>query len=129
MGSWGRRHTAVSRALSIRAQLLEEGGPRLWAAMMKELRVVHLGARSSGGRSVLARLQAAGLPLKRVHTVLVTHSHPDHYGGAGRMVEESGATVVTHTDWHTWDSPIHRCDDPDHEHDDEAEATVAGPPW
>ena len=79
--------------------------------------------------ALLSRMDAAGLPLKRVHTVLVTHSHPDHYGGAGRMVEESGATIVTHTDFHTWDTPIHRCDDASHEHDDEAEATVAGPPW
>jgi DNA-binding HxlR family transcriptional regulator len=27
MGAWGRRHTPASRELSIRAQLLEEGGP------------------------------------------------------------------------------------------------------
>jgi DNA-binding HxlR family transcriptional regulator len=58
MGSWGRRHTPASEALSIRAQLLEEGGPPLWKAMMSELRALHLGARRRGP-SVLARLQAA----------------------------------------------------------------------
>ena len=29
-----------------------------------------------------ARSTAAGVPLQRVHTVVVTHSHPDHFGGA-----------------------------------------------
>ena len=32
-----------------------------------------------------ARLAEADLPLRRVHTVVVTHSHPDHFGGAGRL--------------------------------------------
>lgn len=42
------------------------------------------------------RLSAAGIPIKRVHTVVVTHSHPDHFGGAGRVRHESGARIVTH---------------------------------
>lgn len=60
MGSWGRRHTPASRELSIRAQLLEEGGPRLWDELMSELRAIHLGA-TWRGPSVLERLQAAYL--------------------------------------------------------------------
>src|SRR5580692_9607213 len=28
------------------------------------------------------RLTAASIPLHRVHTVVITHSHPDHFGGA-----------------------------------------------
>ncbi len=58
MGAWGRRHTAASRELSIRAQLLEEGGERLWEAFMTELRSLHLGAPVPR-RSVFAELQAA----------------------------------------------------------------------
>jgi DNA-binding HxlR family transcriptional regulator len=58
MGAWGRRHTPVTKELSIRAQLLEEGGPRLWEAFMAELRAMHLGAPAPRG-SVLAELQAA----------------------------------------------------------------------
>lgn len=58
MGAWGRRHRPVSEELSIRAQLLEEGGPRLWKAFMAELRRLHLGAVTTGP-SVLAKLQAA----------------------------------------------------------------------
>jgi DNA-binding HxlR family transcriptional regulator len=58
MGAWGRRHTPASRELSVRAQILEEGGPALWLEFMAELRHLHLG----GPRppvSVFARLQAA----------------------------------------------------------------------
>jgi DNA-binding HxlR family transcriptional regulator len=58
MAAWGRRHTPVSRELSIRAQLLEEGGERMWKAFMAELRSLHLGA-SRPRRSVFAELQAA----------------------------------------------------------------------
>jgi DNA-binding HxlR family transcriptional regulator len=58
MGAWGRRFTAVSPELSIRAQLLEEGGPPLWDALMAELRARHLGAPAPA-RSVVAELQAA----------------------------------------------------------------------
>jgi len=58
MGAWGRRHTAASEALSIRAQLLEEGGEPMWEAFMTELRSLHLGTPSPE-RSVIAELQAA----------------------------------------------------------------------
>ncbi|HVT77818.1 MAG TPA: MBL fold metallo-hydrolase [Acidimicrobiales bacterium] len=46
-----------------------------------------------------ARLAAAGFGIGRVHTVVVTHSHPDHFGGAGRLAEEAGARIVTHDDF------------------------------
>jgi len=58
MGAWGRRHTPVSPELSIRVQLLEEGGPEMWARMMDELRAIHLGAPTTG-KSVLVELRAA----------------------------------------------------------------------
>ncbi|QCK85959.1 helix-turn-helix transcriptional regulator [Phreatobacter aquaticus] len=58
MGAWGRRHTPVSEELSIRAELLEAGGPALWEAFMAELRSLHLGAPAPA-RSVFAELQAA----------------------------------------------------------------------
>lgn len=43
LGAWGRRHLPVTPALSIRAQLLEEGGPALWEDFMEDLRAEHLG--------------------------------------------------------------------------------------
>ncbi|MET3790589.1 winged helix-turn-helix transcriptional regulator [Aquamicrobium terrae] len=60
MGAWGRRHTPVSRQLSVRAELLEKGGPDLWEAFMAELRSLHLDAPQPA-RSVFAELQAAYL--------------------------------------------------------------------
>src|SRR5262245_10859006 len=47
-------------------------------------------------RALQDRLKQAGIRLKHVHTVIVTHSHPDHFGGATRFVRESGARVVGH---------------------------------
>ncbi|MGX1096739.1 winged helix-turn-helix transcriptional regulator [Amorphus sp. MBR-141] len=58
MGAWGRRHTQPSRELSVRAELLENGGPLLWEAFMDELRHLHLGAPRPE-RSVFAELQSA----------------------------------------------------------------------
>src|SRR3954464_9770808 len=58
MGAWGRRHRPASEELSIRAELLEDGGPALWDGFMEELRAIHLGAPMPK-RSVLGELQAA----------------------------------------------------------------------
>ncbi len=58
MGAWGRRHTPASEELSIRAQLLEEGGPSMWAAFMDELRSLHLDGPPPAV-SVFGQLQAA----------------------------------------------------------------------
>jgi DNA-binding HxlR family transcriptional regulator len=58
MAAWGRRHLPVSEELSIRAELLEQGGPPLWEAFMAELRHQHLGAPAPQ-RSVFGELQAA----------------------------------------------------------------------
>jgi DNA-binding HxlR family transcriptional regulator len=60
MGAWGRRHLPVSEEMSIRARLLEEGGPQLWDDFMDELRAAHLGAkRRKSGVTVAERLRAA----------------------------------------------------------------------
>ena len=58
MGAWGRRHAPASQELSIRAQLLEEGGPAMWDELMDELRARHLHAAANSS-AVLERLQAA----------------------------------------------------------------------
>ncbi len=42
------------------------------------------------------RLKQAGLGVKDVHTVIVTHSHPDHFGGATRFAKQSGAKIIAH---------------------------------
>jgi DNA-binding HxlR family transcriptional regulator len=58
IGAWGRRFTPATRQLSIRARLLEEGGPAMWEAFMTELRSVHLGAEPPQ-RSVIRELTEA----------------------------------------------------------------------
>jgi DNA-binding HxlR family transcriptional regulator len=58
MGSWGRKFLAVSEELSIRAELLEKGGPAMWEDFMTELRAMHLGTPAPQ-RSVFADLRKA----------------------------------------------------------------------
>jgi DNA-binding HxlR family transcriptional regulator len=64
LGEWGRHHLPVTRELSIRAQLLYEGGAKMWEEFMEELRAMHLGspsatARKPAGAGVLQRLNEA----------------------------------------------------------------------
>ncbi|WP_437667572.1 winged helix-turn-helix transcriptional regulator [Sorangium sp. So ce1182] len=60
LGAWGRRHLPASEELSIRAQLLEEGGPALWDRFTAELREAHLGMPAGReGPRVAEQLQAA----------------------------------------------------------------------
>ena len=59
--------------------------------------VVDPGLPGRGTLKVLTkRLASAGIPLARVHTVVITHSHPDHFGGAGWIRNETGAEIITH---------------------------------
>ena len=61
MSGWGVKYLPVSEELGIRAKLLDEGGPEMWAEFMDELRETHLGVkrRRKTGPSVGERLQAA----------------------------------------------------------------------
>lgn len=64
IGAWGRAFLPVSEELSVRAAVLEDGGPVLWNAFMAELRETHLGVSAGeratvGGTPVASMLQAA----------------------------------------------------------------------
>jgi DNA-binding HxlR family transcriptional regulator len=61
MAGWGFKYLPVSEELGIRARLLSEGGPKMWAEFMDELRELHLGIkpRRKRGPGVGGRLQAA----------------------------------------------------------------------
>lgn len=63
IGAWGRHHLPVTRELSIRAELLENGGQELWNEFMDELRILHLenANRDLPAPSVLQRLNDAYL--------------------------------------------------------------------
>lgn len=56
-------------------------------------------------RALVDRLKRAGYKPRNVHTVVVTHSHPDHFGGAGRLRDAYGAEVVSHRRFRTWFDP------------------------
>lgn len=56
----------------------------------------------SSWKTAKARLKAAGFRLRDVHTVVVTHSHIDHFGNAGRIAKEAGAELVTHRAFSTF---------------------------
>lgn len=56
-------------------------------------------------RALVDRLRKAGAVPRQVHTVIVTHSHPDHFGGAGKLRADAGAEIVTHRSFRTWFSP------------------------
>jgi glyoxylase-like metal-dependent hydrolase (beta-lactamase superfamily II) len=51
------------------------------------------------------RLREIGVPIKRVHSIIVTHSHPDHFGGAGRLRAETGADIITHKSFRLFFDP------------------------
>lgn len=63
IGAWGVKWLPVSKELSIRAKLLEEGGPPLWDQLMAELRAEHIGRLDDRAKrntaTVRARLQKA----------------------------------------------------------------------
>jgi glyoxylase-like metal-dependent hydrolase (beta-lactamase superfamily II) len=50
-------------------------------------------------KALKARLKQADLRVKNIHTVIVSHSHPDHFGGAMRIAKESGAQIVAHNEF------------------------------
>jgi DNA-binding HxlR family transcriptional regulator len=61
ISDWGHKYLPVSEELGVRAKLLSEGGPKMWAEFMDELREIHLGLRrrKKPGASVGERLQEA----------------------------------------------------------------------
>ncbi len=71
------------------------------------------------------RMRDANIPLARVHTVYITHSHPDHFGGAHRLVESSNADILTSTMFRKWTDLLDLNETP-LEPLDPADATEAG---
>lgn len=70
-------------------------------------------------QELVARLHRAGMDIHRVHTVIVTHSHPDHFGAAGHIRRLTGAEVVTHEHFKTFF-------DPNEEDDEDKELATPG---
>lgn len=91
MGAWGRRHTPASRELSVRAQILEEGGPVLWPEFMDELRHLHLGAPRPKV-SVFVRLQSA-------YEAALAHRKPRRCRQRPLSINERSTRLNFSSDW------------------------------
>ena len=74
-------------------------------------------------KALLDRFGRAGFALRNVHTVVVTHSHVDHFGAAGKLRVDAGARVVTADSFRTWWDP----NDSDEDLDDVTQPE--GRPW
>jgi DNA-binding HxlR family transcriptional regulator len=63
MAGWGRKYLPVTKEDSIAANLLDDGGPKMWNKFMSELRALHLGGAARRKPltipSFTAELQAA----------------------------------------------------------------------
>ncbi len=79
-------------------------------------------------KALKARLGAIGVPLKRVHSIIITHSHPDHFGGAARLRKETGADIITHESFRLWYDPTEP-DDVDLENPAQHHPTWDKTPW
>lgn len=55
---------------------------------------------ASSFRALEDRLRQASLRVEDCHTVLVTHSHPDHFGGASRVLDRSNGKLIAHHAFH-----------------------------
>lgn len=53
-------------------------------------------------KALIDRLRRADYKVTDIHTVVITHSHFDHYGGAERIRQEAGARIVAHANLSNW---------------------------
>ncbi len=67
-------------------------------------------------KAIQERLAQADLKATDVHTVIITHSHPDHFGCAVRFAKEAGARIVAHQSFHF--GPYATADEPEVSVDD-----------
>ena len=103
--NWARhsRHMPLGEAISPYTCLLVESG--------REVLLVDTGAGCGGPTSgaIRARLEMAGLRPKDVDTVVLTHCHPDHIGGAvnacGRPAFPNARYVVAEAEAEFWLGP------------------------
>lgn len=90
-------------------------------------------------KALRTRLTQAGFRRRDIHTVIVTHSHPDHYGAAARLAKVARAELIAHETFQSWSSDLNPCIDPDHDHTDDEDpdelclahqsGSHNGPPW
>jgi glyoxylase-like metal-dependent hydrolase (beta-lactamase superfamily II) len=77
-------------------------------------------------QSLMQRLNDADVSVGRIRNIVITHSHPDHFGNAQRLANagDGDARIVTHRAFRTMFDPLHQCadedscEDPTHPHPD-----------
>jgi hypothetical protein len=80
LAAWGLRHRPTTYELRARAEILEAGGPELWADFMDELRERHLGMpRPDAGRP--GPPTSSTPPTRRPYP---RHNDPAEAGDAGQ---------------------------------------------
>src|SRR4051794_40348962 len=59
--------------------------------------------------AIVARLEVAGVRPRDVDTVILSHAHPDHVGGAvgagGRPVFPNARHILSDAEWEFWNAP------------------------
>lgn len=76
----------------------------------------------TSAQALTDRLADAGFERRHVHTVIITHSHMDHFGGARAFAGE-GARIVTHRAFRNWWDPAPDIDPADLDATDALEPT------
>lgn len=56
-------------------------------------------------KSLVDRFHRAGFDVRHVRSVVVTHSHVDHFGASGKLRIDAGARVITAKSFRTWWDP------------------------
>ena len=65
--------------------------------LLEQDEVILVDSGLPGSRRVIIRgLSDCGLSLDRVSRIIITHAHPDHYGGLAELVVGTGIGVVVH---------------------------------
>lgn len=101
-----RRGSGVEQIISPYTCLLIETGREVVLAD------AGLGAVSSTSGAIVARLEMAGIRPQDVNTVIFTHAHPDHIGGAvnvrnprsPELVFPNARCIMTEVEWDFWTS-------------------------
>ena len=94
MAAWGYKYLPVSEELGIRAGLLSEGGPKMWAEFMDELRETHLGVKR---RKKSGPVSASGCRRRTRGWWRRRGSDGNHHAPHLRVISAAPSTIASNT--------------------------------